>query len=54
MLEGELWRETFTLFHDSILFIDEGNDFVESEEFAAAVNGSSNYFVIVTRENLDM
>ena len=54
VLEGELWRETFTLFHDSILFIDEGNDFVESEEFAAAVNGSSNYFVIVTRENLDM
>lgn len=54
VLEGDLWRETISLVQNNILFIDEGNIFVESREFAEAVNGSSNYFVIVTRENLEM
>lgn len=54
VLEGDLWRETIALVHNNILFIDEGSTFVESKEFAEAVNGSSHYFVIVTRENLEM
>ena len=39
---------------NSIVFMDEGSSFVESEEFAVLVKGSSKYFVIVTRENLEM
>lgn len=54
VIEGDLWREQITYIRDSIIFIDEGSSFVESEEFAALVKGSSNYYVIVTRENLEM
>lgn len=34
------------------MFVDEGNAFVSSEEFAKAIRGSSNYYVLITRENL--
>ena len=54
VIEGDLWKEQITYIKDSIIFIDEGASFVESEEFAILVKGSSNYFVIVTRENLEM
>ncbi len=33
-------------------FIDEENAFINTEEFAASVRGSDNYFVLITRENL--
>ncbi len=36
----------------NILFLDEENKFVKSQEFAIAVKSSDNYFVIVTREDL--
>lgn len=36
----------------SIVFLDEGNEFVKSDAFARAVRSSTNYFVIITRENL--
>ncbi len=54
VVEGDLWKEQMAYIHDSIVFIDEGSSFVESEEFAGLARGSSNYFVIVTRENLHM
>ena len=54
VLEGDLWREQIEFIHDSILFIDEGAAFVETKAFAEAIANSSNYFVIVTRENLEM
>ncbi len=54
VIEGDLWREQISYITNSILFIDEGAAFVESEAFAALAKGSSNYFVIVTRENLEM
>ncbi|MDO4340180.1 MAG: hypothetical protein Q4C91_19155 [Eubacteriales bacterium] len=37
---------------ERIVFIDEGNVFVYSTEFARAVQESDNYYVIVTREGL--
>ena len=37
---------------DTIFFIDDGNVFVTTEEFADAVKRSDSYFVIVIRENL--
>lgn len=36
--------------HDCIVFIDEGNHFVMSDEFAATIQNTDNYYVIVTRE----
>ena len=54
VLEGDLWKEQIGYINDTILFIDEGSSFVETEEFASAAKNSSNYFVIVTRANLEM
>lgn len=54
VIEGDLWKEQISYINDSIIFIDEGASFVETEEFAAAIKNNSNYFVIVTRESLEM
>ena len=53
VLEGNDWQENLSLMTDSIVFIDEGNRFVESADFAKAVKNSGNYYVIVTREGLE-
>jgi hypothetical protein len=37
---------------DSIVFIDEGNRFIKSTDFARCVRESDNYYVIITRESL--
>jgi hypothetical protein len=39
---------------DSIVFIDEGNKFVGSKEFAKSIKNSDNYYVIVSRESFEM
>ena len=52
VLEGRNWQILLGTIRDSIVFIDEGNDFVSSKEFAAAIQKSDNYYVIVTRESL--
>lgn len=52
VLEGRQWKVLLENIHDSIIFIDEGNQFVSTNEFALAVKRSDNYFVIVTREAL--
>lgn len=54
VLEGRNWKNQLESFRNSILFIDEGNRFVASREFAEAVQGAENYFVLVTRESLPM
>ncbi len=51
-LGGNDWKLVLPNLHDQILFLDEENRFVKSQEFAEAVKASSNYFVIVTREDL--
>lgn len=53
IIEGNTWMEQLSFVQDSVIFIDEGNRFISSKDFANAVNGSSNYFVIITRESLD-
>lgn len=35
--------------HNKIFFIDERSDFIMTKEFAETVNGSDNYFVLVSR-----
>lgn len=52
ILEGRDWQLILANLRRNIIFIDEGNRFISSEDFAAAVRGSDNYFVIITRENL--
>lgn len=51
-LEGRDWKLILQGISGSILFIDEENAFMKTEEFAAAVKESDNYFVLITRENL--
>ncbi|MBR5973955.1 MAG: translation initiation factor 2 [Clostridiales bacterium] len=46
------WERDLQDYHDSIVFIDEGNGFVKSIAFAESVKQSDNYFVIATRDSL--
>lgn len=46
------WRTQLSHFENSIVFIDEGLKDLLSHEFAREVDGSSNYFVIITRADL--
>ena len=39
---------------NTIVFIDEGNAFVKSTEFASEIKKTDNYYVIVTRESLEI
>ncbi len=52
VLEGNDWKLILSSVHDSILFIDEENRFIKSQEFAEAARNSDDYFVIITREDL--
>lgn len=52
ILEGVSWKLILQNTSGTIFFIDEENAFINTEEFAAEVRGSDNYFVLITRENL--
>jgi hypothetical protein len=52
VLEGKQWKVLLGEIHDSIVFIDEGNSFITTDEFSTALRESDNYYVIVTRESL--
>ena len=52
VLSGIRWQENLSLIHDSIVFIDEGDKFVASEDFAKAIKNTDNYYVIATRTSL--
>lgn len=52
VLEGRNWRTQLQSIAGSIVFIDEGNEFVSSKDFAAEIQKTDNYYVIVTRESL--
>lgn len=52
VLTGIRWQENLAMIHDSIVFIDEGDKFVASEDFARAVKNTDNYYVIATRASL--
>lgn len=54
VLSGRNWEKDLECVQNSIVFIDEGNAFVHSKDFARAVDGSTNYFVIAVREALSM
>lgn len=52
IMEGVSWKLILQNTAGTIFFIDEENAFINTEEFAAEVRGSDNYFVLITRENL--
>lgn len=52
VLEGRTWSGQLSMMKDCIVFIDEGNDFVMSNDFAKAIQDTDNYYVIVTREGI--
>ena len=52
VISGQRWEENLQFIHNSIVFIDECNRFIKSEDFAVRVKESDNYFVIVTRDDL--
>ena len=52
VLEGALWKEQLSGISDSIIFIDEGNEFIKTEEFAGKIQKTDNYYVIASRESL--
>ena len=53
VLSGRQWKKQLADLSQSIVFIDEGNAFTASKEFAAAIQKTDNYYVLVTREGLE-
>ncbi len=49
---GRNWKKQLDEIANSIIFIDEQSRFIKSKEFADAIKGSDNYFVLITREKL--
>lgn len=47
-----MWKEQLAGLSDYIVFIDEGNEFIKTVEFADEIQKTDNYYVIVTRESL--
>lgn len=52
VLTGVDWKDRLAGIRGSLVFMDEIARFTSSEDFAAAIRGSDNYYVIVTREPL--
>lgn len=52
VVDGSLWKEQLSGISDCIVFIDEGNEFIRTKDFADTIQKTDNYYVIVTRESL--
>lgn len=52
VVEGRTWMGQLSEIKDSIVFIDEGNEFVMSDGFSAVIQKTDNYYVIVSREGI--
>lgn len=51
---GRDWKDALYPLKNTVIFIEENNDFVFTKEFANFVKESGNYFVLVTRSPLKM
>lgn len=51
---GRDWTDVLFPLKNTVIFIEENNDFVFTKKFAAFVKESGNYFVLVTRAPLKM
>lgn len=52
LADPNYWQQSLENIKNSIIFIDEGFNFVFSEDFAKAIKGSDNYYVFFNRERL--
>lgn len=52
VIDGNGWERQLSDVAQSIVFVDEGNRFVSSVEFSRYIQGTDNYYVLVTRESL--
>jgi hypothetical protein len=52
VLTSDMWRLRLSAIRDSIVFIDKGNSFVATQEFAEEAQHSDNYYVLAFRETL--
>jgi hypothetical protein len=52
ILEGKNWENYLKEIKQSIVFVDEGAKFINTEEFATAIKKSDNYYVLITRQDL--
>jgi hypothetical protein len=52
VLSGNKWEQNLAFLKESIVFIDEGNKFVLTDEFASLIQRTDNYYVIVTRDGI--
>ncbi len=46
------WKNQLRYISDSIVFIDEGAEYIKTKEFAKTIKDTDNYYVIFNRENL--
>lgn len=53
VIEGNNWKEKLCNVKDSLVFIDEGNRFISTVEFASLIKKTDNYYILVTREGLE-
>jgi hypothetical protein len=51
---GRDWKDTLYPLKNTVIFVEENNNFVFGQEFAEFVKTSGNYFVIVNRSPLKM
>ena len=49
VLEGRNWKVILESISKSIIFIDEENVFINTEEFASAIQNSDNYYVLIRK-----
>ena len=54
VVSGVRWQEQLKLIRGSVVFIDDGNEFIREKAFADQVKKTDNYYVIATRINLSM
>lgn len=52
VLDDQDWKIRLRRIKDSIVFIDEGADFISGKEFAREIRKTDNYYVIFNREKL--
>lgn len=53
VVEGNTWQEQLEHIHDSLVFVDEGNRFIASKDFAREIQKGANYYILITREGLE-
>ena len=51
-LSGKDWQKLLVGVQNTIVFIDEGNNFIKSHDFSRVIQETNNYYVIITREDI--